>query len=110
MKTVHANFKRLALSCVIMMLAGSSFSQSLIDSLSQDDSKIISSIAPYAADMRSAILDVSQYPQALIKLERTQARTSQSFQDLISKYPREEQEKFYQVARFPELTNKLVSG
>lgn len=110
MKTIRVNFKNLTLSCVIMTLAGSSFAQGLIDSLSQDDSKIISSIAPYAAGMRSAILDVSQYPQALVKLERTQARTSQSFQDLIAKYPREEQEKFYQAARFPELTNKLADG
>jgi hypothetical protein len=110
MKTVSANFKKLALSCIIMIVAGASFAQGLLDSLSQDDSKIISSIAPYATDMRSAILDVSQYPQALVKLERTQARTSQSFQDLIERYRREEQEKFYQAARFPELTDKLVSG
>ena len=103
------NFKRRAFTCVIMMMVSSSFAQGLVDSLSQDDSKIISSIAPYAADMRAAILDVSQYPQALVKLERTQARTSQSFRVLIANYPREEQEKFYQVARFPELTNQLVS-
>lgn len=103
------DFKRLAFTCMIMMMASLSFAQELVDSLSQDDGKIISSIAPYAADMRAAILDVSQYPQALVKLERTQARTSQSFLDLIANYPREEQKKFYQVARFPDLTNQLVS-
>lgn len=110
MKTVHVNFKRLAFTGVIMMMMiGSSFAQELADSLSQDESKIISSIAPYSDDMRAAILNVSQYPQVLVKLERTQARTSQSFQDLIAGYSRDEQEKFYQVARFPELTNQLVS-
>ena len=110
MKTISVNLKRPFITYAIMMMASWSFAQSLVDSLSQDDSNIISSIAPYAADMRSAILDVSQYPQVLVKLERTQARTSQSFQDLIAAYPREEQEKFYEAARFPELVNQLASG
>lgn len=83
-------------------------SQALLDSLSQDDHEIVSSIAPYTPEMRAAILNVSQYPQALVKLERVQARTSQSFQDLIAAYPREEQEKFYQASRFPGLVDKLV--
>jgi hypothetical protein len=84
--------------------------QSYTDSLAQDDHDIISSIAPYADDVRSAILDVSQYPQALVKLERVQSRSSQSFQDLIQAYPREEQEKFYEASRFPDLVNKLASN
>jgi len=82
--------------------------QALLDSLSQDDHDIVSSIAPYTPEMRAAILDVSQYPQVLVKLERIQARTSQSFQDLIAAYPRSEQEKFYQASRFPELIGKLA--
>jgi hypothetical protein len=93
-----------------LMILPTSFAQGLIDSLSQDESKIVSAIAPYPAEMRAAILDVSQYPQVLVKLERTQGRTSQSFQDLISSYPREEQEKFYQATRYPELISQLVSS
>lgn len=110
MKTVSKTFKKLVITCFMLGVLDSPFAQGLIDSLSRDESEIVSSIAPYSADMRSAILNVSQYPQALVKLERTQARTSQSFQDLISPYPRAEQEKFYQAARFPELTNQLVGS
>ena len=84
--------------------------QSFADSLAQDDREIISSIAPYPADVRSAILDVAQYPQVLVKLERIQARSSQSFQDLISGYPREEQEKFYELSRFPDLMDQMARG
>lgn len=93
----------------MVAMAGTVFAQGSVDSLTQDDDRIISSIAPYPSDMRAAILDVSQYPQALVKLERVQGRTSQSFQDLIADYPREEQEKFYQIARFPDLINSLVA-
>src|SRR5882724_5694688 len=72
------------------------------------DRDIVSSIATYSTDLRSAVLDVAQYPQVLVKLERIQARSSQSFQDLISGYPREEQAKFYELSRFPDRLNVLV--
>jgi hypothetical protein len=87
-----------------------SFSQSYQDSLKKDDDDIISSIAPYPEDVRNAILNVSQYSQKLVKIERIQARTSQSFQDLLSSYPREEQEKYYELSRYPELIHQLVDG
>lgn len=83
--------------------------QSYADSLQQDDQDIISSIAPYSPDIRGMILDVAQYPQAIVKIERVQARSSQSFQDLIASYPREEQEKFYEISRFPDMLNRIVS-
>jgi len=87
-----------------------SYSQSYQDSLKKDDDDIISSIAPYPADVRDAILDVSQYAQKLVKIERIQSRTSQSFQDLVSSYSREDQAKFYELSRYPDLIHQLASG
>ena len=100
--------KLASLCAAVSLFSSSSFGQSYADSLAMEDDQIITSIAPYSADMRAAILDVSQYPQALVKLERLQARTSQSFQDLVANYPRQEQEKLYQVSRFPETISQLV--
>ena len=85
-----------------------SFSQSYQDSLRKDDDDIIASIAPYSSDVRDAILNISQYSQNIVKIERIQARTSQSFQDMVAAYPREEQEKYYELARYPELIHQLV--
>ncbi len=104
--------KIIKLTCLVLLLfqGGLSFSQSYQDSLKKDDDDIITSIAPYPADVRNAILDVSQYSQKLVKIERIQARTSQSFQDQLSSYPREDQEKFYELARYPELIHQLVDG
>jgi len=65
------------------------------------DREITSSIATYTTDLRSAVLMWRSTPHVLVKLERIQARSSQSFQDLISGYPREEQAKFYELSRFP---------
>jgi hypothetical protein len=84
--------------------------QGLQDSLRRDDEDIVSAIAPYPAEVREAILNVSQYPQYLVKLERLQARTSQSFQDLVSRYPQAVQEKFYDLSRYPTLVSQLTGG
>ncbi len=96
--------------CLVLFLATSvlTYSQSYQDSLKKDDEDIISSIAPYPPDVREAILNVSQYPQKIVKLERIQARTSQSFQDLVSNYSREEQMKYYELGRYPDLVHQLV--
>ncbi len=87
-----------------------SFAQSYQDSLKKDDDDIITSIAPYSADVRDAILNASQYSQKLVKIERIQARTSQSFQDLLASSTHEEQEKYYELGRYPDLIHQLVNG
>jgi len=94
----------------LFVISTLSFSQSYQDSLKKDDEDIITSIAPYSSDVRNAILNISQYPQNIVKIERIQARTSQSFQDMVAAYPREEQEKYYELARYPELIHQLVNG
>lgn len=93
---------------VVALTCQSGFAQELMDSVSLDESKIVAAIAPYSDEMRQAILDVAQYPQALVKLARTQARSSQAFQDAVGDYPRDTQDKFYQTARFPEIDSQLV--
>ncbi|HEY9049106.1 MAG TPA: hypothetical protein VIN08_24565 [Ohtaekwangia sp.] len=93
-----------------LMLVRTARSQSFMDSLAREDHEISSSIAPYPADVRAAILDASQYPQVLVKLERLQARTSQSFQDLVSGYSREDQQVLYQASRYPDVVTQLVNA
>lgn len=110
MKKLKCYQNTLLFSFLILSQAGSLSAQSYTDSLQQDDQDIISSIAPYSPEVRSAILDVAQYPQALVKIERVQSRSSQSFQDLIASYPRDEQEKFYEVSRFPDVLNKVIAA
>ncbi len=108
MKKIQDYLRSFLPLCALLLFGHLAPGQSYADSLAQDDREIISSIAPYAPDVRSAILDVAQYPQVLVKLERIQARSSQSFQDLISGYPREEQEKFYELIRFPEIMDQMA--
>lgn len=99
--------KTLRTILLAILIIPNALSQNLQDSVRQDEKEIVSAIAAYPSDVRNAILDISQYTPKLIKLERLQARTSQSFQDLVANKSREEQEKFYEISRYPELIKEL---
>ena len=94
--------KTFATLLMATLLTQSAFSQNLQDSIKQDEQEIISAIAAYPADMRNTILTVSQYTQKLIKLERLQSRSSQSFQDMIANKSQANQEKLYELSRSPK--------
>jgi hypothetical protein len=108
MKTILKS--RILLLAIVSLQSFFVRAQSYQDSLKKDDDDIISSIAPYPEDVRNAILNVSQYTQKLVKVERIQARSSQSFQDLVADYPRDEQEKFYELSRYPDLVHQLATS
>src|SRR5258706_1773979 len=84
--------------CLLLLLGPGifSFSQSYQDSLKKDDQDIVASIAPYPADVREAIINVSQYPQQIVKIERIQARATQSFKDTVTSNPLDEAHKYYE--------------
>lgn len=94
--------------CLVLILACTVIYAQSDQGSPKSDEDIVSSIASYPSDVRSAILNVSQYPRKIVKLERVQGRTSQSFQDLISDYSRDDQKKFYELCRYPDLVHQLV--
>ncbi|HTH56763.1 MAG TPA: hypothetical protein VL728_12010 [Cyclobacteriaceae bacterium] len=91
-------------SCLYAPASG----QSYLETLAKEDREIVSSIAPYREAIRTAVLDISQYPQALVKLERIQAKSSQSFKDLVSGCSKADQTNFYDISRYPEILKLLV--
>lgn len=75
----------------------------------ETDKGIAAAIAPYNAHVRQAILEASQYPQVLTKLQRNQAQTVASFQKMISRFRKKKQEWFYTITRYPEVLHQLVN-
>jgi hypothetical protein len=70
---------------------------------------IDASIAPYNADVRESILEVSQYPQALLQLQTNQSQTVESFHDIIGGFDKKKQVWFYTITRYPELMHTLAT-
>ena len=70
---------------------------------------IDASIAPYDANVRESILQVSQYPQVLSQLQTNQSQTAESFHDIIGGFDKKKQAWFYTITRYPELMHTLAT-
>ena len=75
----------------------------------ETDKGIAASIAPYDADVRLAILQVSQYPHLLTQLQQSQTQTAASFQKMIRRFRKQKQEWFYTLTRYPDLIHRLAN-
>ena len=75
----------------------------------ETDQGIAASIAPYDADVRQAILQVSQYPQVLTQLQQKQVETVTAFQNTIANYRQAKQAWFYTLTRYSTLIHTLAT-
>ncbi len=75
----------------------------------ETDKGIAASIAPYESDVRTAILEASQYPTVLTQLQKSQAQSVESFQKLIKGYNQKKQGWFYTLTRYPDLIHTLAA-
>ena len=75
----------------------------------ETDQGIASSIAPYDADVRLAILRASEYPQVLTQLQKNQERSVASFQAAIGRFSQKKQTWFYTLTRYPDLMHTLAT-
>ena len=75
----------------------------------ETDKGIAASIAPYDAEVRQSVLQVSQYPKVLTQLQKNQAETVASFQNMVGKYRQTKQAWFYTLTRYPTLLHTLAT-
>jgi hypothetical protein len=75
----------------------------------ETDRGIDASIAPYNADVREAILEVSQYPQLLSQLQTNQSQTVEAFHAIVSGFDEKKQAWFYTITRYPDLMHTLAT-
>ncbi len=78
--------------------------------LSREDSIAIDALLLYPKETRDAMLEASLYPEALVKLQSLQTRYNKSFAGLMSQYPKDEQEKYWNLVRYDGLVKKLSEG
>lgn len=70
---------------------------------------IAASIAPYNADVRQAILQVSQYPEILTQIQQNQRQAQLAFQQVISGFNQKKQAWVYTLTRYPDLMHNLAT-
>ena len=76
--------------------------------LEQDDQTAIDAIAMYPAQTRVDILESSKFPEIIVRLDAMQKKTEQKFDELIAPYSKEEQEKIWNLTRYPSLISDIA--
>ncbi|TNE58470.1 MAG: hypothetical protein EP344_09920 [Bacteroidetes bacterium] len=102
--------KCMTLCTIVLMVAGQLFAQAdkaLLRDLAQENKQSVEALALYPEDTRLSILEAAKYPEVLIKMQNIREKTSAAFRTLIEDYPRNTQEIFYDLTRFPGLTEDL---
>lgn len=82
----------------------------LLTQLLEEEQSTVEALALYPESTRVAILEAARYPEALIKLESLQGKTSAAFKSILEPYPKGVQEKIWDLTRYNGLVTALVAG
>ena len=99
------------LTIALALGVGAAFGQTdkaLLHQLAEENKKSVEALALYPEDTRLAILESAKYPEVLIKMKNAQEKTSAAFRTLIEDYPRNTQNVFFDLTRYPALVADLV--
>lgn len=106
----HLKMLALLVLTALPLFALAQTEKALLAQLLEEEQKTVEALALYPAPTRTAILEAAKYPESLIKLESLQGKTSAAFKALLDKYPRDVQEKVWDVTRYPGLIAAMVQG
>lgn len=81
----------------------------LLGDLAKENKASVEALVLYPSETRMAILEATKYPEVLIKMQDMRTKTSAAFRTLIEDFPRSTQEVFYDLNRYPGLTESLVA-
>ncbi len=102
----------LLFSVLVLSVTGSHAQNdnAILEKLLTEDSIAINALVLYPDSTRRSILEVSQYPEVLLKMQSLQESTQKDFNNILSPYSQDEQQVFFNLTRYPGLINQLVAG
>ena len=93
---------------LIISTASAQHEKELLTEIFEEDRAAIDALVLYPKETRLVILETASSPQALIKLERIQQKTSAQFKDLLEKEAKATQQIIWDLTRYPNLVNRLI--
>ncbi|MFT5763155.1 MAG: hypothetical protein ACI8X3_000574 [Saprospiraceae bacterium] len=109
------NLNILSALLTVLLIVGLFFSslaqtdKEILAELAAEEQEAINALVLYPEDTRLALLNATQYPEALIKMESIQAQTSSAFKTLMQQYPQSTQEMIWDLTRYPDLIPSLLA-
>ena len=80
----------------------------LLIELVAEEQEAVNALVLYPEETRKAILEATQYPEILIKVESIQSQTAAAFKALLENYPKPTQEMLWDLTRYPGLVEQLT--
>ncbi len=103
-------FKSLVIINLFILLTASWAIGKIIQQLSKDERNAIESIAIYPAKKQAAILEVASHPEVLVRMKNMRKNTEAQFKILLENIPEDDQNKLFNLSRFPELIEGICKG
>jgi hypothetical protein len=85
-------------------------SNTLAQQVMQENQKVVDAIALYPAGIRKEVFGASLYPEIIVELTSMQKKTQQEFDDLLSPFQQDEQEKLWNMTRYTGLISDLCAS
>ncbi len=82
----------------------------ILEKILTEDSTAVNALVLYPDSTRRSILEASQFPEVLLKMQSMQENSQKEFNTILSPYTQEVQQVFYNLTRYPGLINQLVAG
>ncbi len=102
------------LSALLICTGHKSFAQNdeeaLLSQLEKDDQTAIDAIAMYPSQTRVNIFEASKFPEIVVRLDAMQKKTQLKFTQLLASLSKEEQEKIWDLTRYPALIADIALG
>lgn len=98
------------LVCKNTLLAQHTGAQLLWEKLLSEDSATVVTIAIYPSATRNNMLELCKSPNVLVQLETVQKKSKNDFRLVMNNFSREEQEKTWELVRYPGLVSQMVQA
>lgn len=85
------------------------FNGALVE-IRSEDREALETLASGTEELRQAALEVSAHPRLLNRVHNLQRSSSNAFRDLVGDLPRDEQERVWELIRYPDLIASIVDG
>ncbi len=79
----------------------------ILKTLPEEELSVVEAIALYPAAERSAVLTMAMYPAILVRMKTLREKTESQFLELIGDLAEKEQNRIYNLSRYPELIEAM---
>jgi hypothetical protein len=84
--------------------------RSLLKQVIKENQETVDAIAMYPTETRKIIFEATEYPEVIAKLNAMQKNSQAAFENLISSFSKEEQEKIWNLTRYDGLISDLAAN